>query len=170
MTKIALVLAIVAIGEGAVTLHLVNQLREERASAQQLQARVTELESKALPHVTSGATFIAVPTQPTVSPFTGAKNQKAPAPRPAIAGDITSGTVIAGHATPAPALDQESIREQMKQGMERQAALMRDPEYRDAMLAQQKMGMRQTNPNLARDLDLTPEQADRLLTALAEQQ
>ena len=34
MTKIALVLAIVAIGEGAVTLHLVNQLRQERNSAQ----------------------------------------------------------------------------------------------------------------------------------------
>ena len=47
MTKIALVLAIVAIGEAGVTLHLVNQLREERDSAQKLQARVAELESKA---------------------------------------------------------------------------------------------------------------------------
>ena len=66
MTKIALVLAIVAIGEGAVTLHLVNQLHEERDSAQKLQARVTELESKA-PPVASGATFVAVPTQPTIT-------------------------------------------------------------------------------------------------------
>jgi hypothetical protein len=54
--------------------------------------------------------------------------------------------------------------------MERQAALLRDPEYRDAMLAQQKFGLRQSNPNLARDLDLTPEQADRLFSTLAEQQ
>jgi hypothetical protein len=66
--------------------------------------------------------------------------------------------------------DQESMREQMKQTMERQAALLRDPEYREAMLAQQKVGLRQSNPNLARDLELTPEQADRLYGTLAEQQ
>jgi hypothetical protein len=170
MTKIALVLAIVAIGEGAVTLHLVNQLRQERDSAQKLQARVTELESKA-PQVASGATFIAVPTQPpTVSPFTPGRKDGAPPPQ-AIAGVIaSSGIAVSAGPRPAVAPDQESIREQMKQSMERQAALMRDPEYRDAMLAQQKMGLRQTNPNLARDLDLTPEQADRLFTALAEQQ
>ena len=44
MHKVALVLAIAAIGEGAVTLHLVRQLHEERENAQTLQARVTELE------------------------------------------------------------------------------------------------------------------------------
>jgi len=167
MTKIALVLAIVAIGEGAVTLHLVNQLREERDSAQKLQARVSELESKA-PPVTPGATFIAVPTQPTVSPFTVAKKDGAPPPPQAMAGVITNVMGAGVRATAPP--DQETMREQIKQGMERQAALLRDPEYRDAMLAQQKIGLRQTNPNLARDLELTPDQADRLFTTLAEQQ
>jgi hypothetical protein len=170
MTRIALVLAIVAIGEGAVTLHLVNQLREERDSAQQLQARVTELESK-VPQVAPGATFITVPTQPTVSPFTVARKDGAPPPPKAIAGVITSangGTV--NNLAPVAAPDQERMREQVKQSMERQAALMRDPEYREAMLAQQKIGMRQSNPNLARDLELTPEQADRLFSTLAEQQ
>jgi hypothetical protein len=168
MTKIALVLAIVAIGEGAVTLHLVNQLHEERASTQKLQARVTELESKA-PTVAPGATFIAVPTQPTVSPFTVAKKDGAPPKPQAVAGVITNVMGAGVMATPAPP-NQDAMREQFRQGMERQAALLRDPEYRDAMLAQQKMGLRQTNPNLVRDLDLTPEQADRLFTALAEQQ
>jgi hypothetical protein len=171
MTKIALALAIVAIGEGAVTLHLVNRLHEERASAQTLQARVTELERK-VPQAAAGATFVAVPTQPTVSPFGTVKNGSAPPAPQAVAGVITADRPMAVSVfAPATApLDQERMREQVKQNMERQAALMRDPEYRDAMLAQQKMGVRQANPNLVRDLDLAPEQADRLFSTLAEQQ
>lgn len=166
MTKIALVLAIVAIGEGAVTLHLVNQLHEERDSAQKLQARVTELQSKA-PQPAPGATFVTVPAQP-VSPFTAVKKDGAPQ---AIAGVITSTSAATVNSfAPVAGPDQERMREQIKQSMERQAVLMRDPEYRDAMLARQKMGIRQSNPNLARDLDLTPEQADHLFSVLAEQQ
>jgi len=171
MTKIALVLAIVAIGEGAVTLHLVNQLHAEREMSQLLQARVTQLESKA-PQAAQGATFIAVPTQSTLSPFTTVKKDGAP-PAPAqqaIAGVITSSDVSVVNRAMPMAPDQERMREQVKQSMERQAALLRDPEYREAMLAQQKMGARQSNPNLARDLDLSPEQADRLFSTLAEQQ
>ena len=168
MTKIALVLAIVAIGEGAVTLHLVNQLREERDSAQRLQARVTELESKA-PQVAPGATFVAVP-QP-VSPFTVVKKDGAPPTPQAVAGVVSSSNLtMVNSFVPGAAPDQEAMREQIKQSMERQAALMRDPEYREAMLSQQKLAMRQSNPNLARDLDLTSEQADRLFGTLAEQQ
>jgi hypothetical protein len=168
MTKIALVLAIVAIGEGAVTLHLVNQLREERDGAQKLQARVTELEGRT-PPVTGGATFIAVPTQPPVSPFTIAEKKNAP-PQ-AIAGVITAAAPAAvSNVVPLTAPEQERMREQVKQTRERQAALLRDPEYREAMLAQQKMGLRQSMPSLARDLDLSAEQSDRLFGTLAEQQ
>ena len=172
MTKIALALAIVAIGEGAVTLHLVNQLHGEREMSQLLQARVTQLEGRASP-AAQGATFIAVPTQSTVSPFAAVKKDGAPAApaQQAIAGVITSSDVsVVNRVMPMAAPDQEQMREQVKQSMERQAALLRDPEYREAMLAQQKMGSRQSNPNLARDLDLSPEQADRLFSTLAEQQ
>jgi len=171
MTKIALVLALVAIGEGAVTLHLVNQLREERESAKTLQARVSELERK-VPQA-AGATFVAVPRQPTVSPFTVASKDSArPSPPPqAIAGVFTSSDAPAvSSVMTVAAPDQERMRDQMKQSMERQAALLRDPEYREAMLAQQKVGARQSNPNLARDLGLTADQADRLFSTLAEQQ
>jgi len=169
MTKIALVLAIVAIGEGAVTLHLVNQLRDERDSAQKLQARVTELESRA-PQVGPGATFVAVPTQPTILPFAVARKDGAPAMPQAVAGVISSNAAMANSVAPMAAPDAELMREQIKQGMERQAALLRDPDYREAMLAQQKIGLRQANPNLVRDLGLTAEQADRLFSTLAEQQ
>ena len=172
MTKIALVPAIVAIGEGAVTLHLVNQVREERQKTQTLQTRVTELERKA-PRAPAGATFVATPTQPPVSPFTVAsKGSEHPSPpSQAIVGTFSASDVpVARSAMTVAAPDQERMREQFKQSMERQAALLRDPEYREAMLAQQKMGVRQSNPNLMRDLGLTAEQADRLFSTLAEQQ
>ena len=53
--------------------------------------------------------------------------------------------------------------------MERQRALLRDPEYREAMIAQQKMMLTRSNPTVAKDLDLTPEQVERLFGTLAEQ-
>jgi hypothetical protein len=61
------------------------------------------------------------------------------------------------------------MREQMQASMERQRTLLRDPEYREALRAQQKMGLVRSNPNLARDLDLTADQLDRLYDVLAEQ-
>ena len=171
MTKIALVLAIVAIGEGAVTLHLVRQVQLERENAQTLQARVAELEQRA-PQAAPGATFIAVPTQPTTSPFAAVEKKKTgpAAPAAPVGRAMMANSAVAQGFVPLPAPDQERMREQFKANMERQQALLRDPEYREGMLAQQKLGLRQSSPNLARDLDLTPEQADRLFTTLAEQQ
>lgn len=165
MTKIALVLAIVAIGEGAVTLHLVRQLHVERESAQVLQARVTELEQGA--PQSAGATFVAVPTQPVTNPFTAGGAKPAPAPsKQVVAG--TFGVVNSIGAVPPP-VDQERMREQMNASMERQRALLKDPEYREAMYAQQKMALMRSNPNVARDLDLSPEQMDQLFGTLADQ-
>lgn len=172
MSKVALILAIVAIGEGAVTLHLVRQVRVERENAQTLQARVTELEQKA---PQPGATFIAMPTQPaTANPF-GTVKKNEPPPAKAVAGNsAAAGNAIVGGFTtsgpiPLSAPDQERMREQMQASMERQRTLMRDPEYREAMRAQQKMNLVRSNPNLARDLDMTAEQLDRLYDVLAEQ-
>ncbi len=169
MHKIALVLAIVAVGEAAVTLHLVRQVQAERENAQTLQARVTELE-RAPPAPAAGATFVAVPTQPTASPFTTV-GRTAPAQRPApIGGTVTAlNGFVAGVATPVPMPDQDRMREEMNASMERQRTLLRDPEYREAMLTQQKMMLMRSNAGVARDLNLTSEQADRLFGTLAEQ-
>jgi hypothetical protein len=168
MTKIALILAIAAVGEGAVALHLVNQLHKERESTQALQARVTELESKA-PQPGASATFIAVP-QPTVSPFSGQKVEVPPTPATAGGRTVASATApVPGVFVPPPP-DRERMLQQMEASMERQRAMLRDPDYREAMLAQQKMGLMRGNPNVGRDLDLTAEQVDRLFDTLAEQQ
>jgi ribosomal protein L12E/L44/L45/RPP1/RPP2 len=173
MGKLALVLAILAVGEGAVTLHLVRQVRAERENAQTLQARVTELEQKTQQ---PGATFVAVPTQPTAAnPFVTAGKSE-PAPGKAAADDSAppGRAIVGGFSSVGPiqmsAQDQERMREQMQASMERQRMLLRDPEYREAMRAQQKMGLARSNPNLARDLNLTSDELDRLYDVLAEQQ
>jgi hypothetical protein len=170
MHKIALVLAIAAVGEGAVTLHLVRQLHLERENAQTLQARVTELERGAPQGAPPGATFVTVPTGPVTSPFTaGAKPAAAPAV--AIAGTISSvnsfGVV---NALPVPAPDPARMREQLNESLERQRTLLKDPEYREAMRAQQKVMLMRSNPNVARDLELTSDQMDQLFGTLADQQ
>jgi PAS domain-containing protein len=79
------------------------------------------------------------------------------------------GAFTAAGPMPLSAQDQVHMREQMQASMERQRTLMRDPEYREAMRAQQKMNLVRSNPNLARDLDMTAEQLDRLYDVLAEQ-
>jgi hypothetical protein len=171
MHKIALVLGIVAIAEGAVTLHLVNQLHDSRENAQTLQVRVTELE-RSRPQPAAGATFVAVPTGPAVSPFTTGAGSSAqtsrPPPSAAVTGAFGSANAfVAGVAVPPP--DPERMRQQMNASMDRQRALLRDPEYREAMLMQQKMALMRSNPSAVKDLDLSPEQADRLFDTMAQQ-
>ncbi|HKS57472.1 MAG TPA: hypothetical protein VJS12_19400 [Steroidobacteraceae bacterium] len=157
MHKIAVVLAIAAVGEGLLALHLVKQLHQERESAQALQARVTELERRA-PQPTAGAAFVAVPTQSAAAPFT-VINAGARAP------SQEQAQQPAGPTEP----DADEMRKQMIASFERQHALLRDPEYREAMVAQQKIMLMRMNPDIARDLELSPEQMDRLYTTLGEQ-
>jgi hypothetical protein len=168
MHKIALVLAIAAIGEGAVTLHLVRQLHAQREISQALQARVTELQRAAPGGATPGATFVAVPTQPVTSPFSTAAKAGAPAPVAAVAGSFAVvDSFNAGNLQVPP--DRAAVMEQMNASMERQRALMKDPDYREAMHAQQKVMLMRGNPDVGKDLDLTAEQVDRLFGTLAEQ-
>jgi hypothetical protein len=166
MQKIALVLAIAAVGEGLIALHLVRQLHEEREQALTLQARVAELEHASKQRA-AGATFVAVPTAPPASPFSSAGPNAAgqellPSAR---AVTVPNAFFAANSAQP----DQAKLRERMNAAVERQRSLLRDPEYRDAMLGQQKMMLARANPDVAKDLNLTAEQADRLFGTLAEQ-
>lgn len=128
MQKIALVLAIAAVGEGLIALHLVRQLQAERENAQTLQARIVELERR-VPQRAAGATFVAIPA-PTTSPF-AVVGQSAP-------------------AQPTPVMNGQTI-----------IAL---PDQQ-----QQKMMLMRTSPQVARDLNLTADQVDRLFGTLAKQ-
>jgi hypothetical protein len=151
--KIALVLAIAAVGEGLLALHLVRQLHVERESAQALQARVTELERRA-PQPADGAPSVPGPQQPAAAPFTVVKpSAVAQQPQPVVPTEPEA----------------EAVRTQMIANLERQRALLHDPEYREAMVAQQKIMLMRMNPDMAKDLELTPDQMDRLYTTLGEQ-
>jgi hypothetical protein len=154
MHKIALVLAIAAVGEALIALHLVRQLHAERENTRTLQARVTELERRP-PQQTAAATLVTVPTQPTASPFTAVK-RSAPAQ--------TQSAPAAGNAQ-----DQQQLRQQVNAAMERQRNLLHDPDYREAMLTQQKMMLAQGNPDVAQELNLTADEVDRLFGTLADQ-
>ena len=173
MHKIALVLAIAAIGEGAVTLHLVRQLHEERENAQTLQARVTELE-RTRAATGSGRDIHRGPDAADGFPVHGRPEERTPPPPQAAAGAAQSSppmhSWLGSFAMPVPRPTRNTCASRSRPAWNVSATLLRDPEYRDAMLAQQKMGLRRSNPNVARDLDLTPDQADRLFSTLAEQQ
>jgi hypothetical protein len=159
MHKIALVLAIAAVGEGLLALHLVKQLHEEREGAQALQARVAELERRA-PQGAAGASFVAVPSQVATSALSvGTRSVPEQAHAP----------VQLPHAVATTVPNEQDLREQMNAAMERQRNLLKDPEYREALQTQQKMMLKQQNPDVARDLNLTPEQVERLFGTLAEQ-
>jgi hypothetical protein len=158
MHKIALVLAIAAVGEGLLALHLVRQLHEERASAQALQARLSELERRA-PQPAAEAAFPAAPAQPAAAPFT-VVDPGAPVSSPE--------PVRVPHTAVRNEAEAAEMRKHILAASERQRALLRDPEYREAMVAQQKMALLRMNPDIARDLDLTPEQLDRLYTTMGE--
>ena len=166
MQKIALVLAIAAVGEGLIALHLVRQLHEEREQAHTLQARVAELEHASKQRA-AGATFVAVPTAPPASPFASAgPNTPAQQLPPSVRAATVPNAFFASNAALP---DQAKLRERMNAAVERQRTLLRDPEYRDAMLSQQKMMLARANPDLAKDLNLTADQTDRLFGTLAEQ-
>jgi hypothetical protein len=58
----------------------------------------------------------------------------------------------------------------MEESVARQRALLRDPEYREAVRTQNKAMFADSYPDLAETLDLTPDELDRFMTLLADQQ
>jgi hypothetical protein len=58
--------------------------------------------------------------------------------------------------------------QRMREAQDRQRRLLKDPEYRAAMIEQNKLAMRQTYADAASELGLSAAETDRLLTLLAE--
>ncbi len=164
MTKAMLLFLVTSIALGLISLHLVRELRAERANAQELQARVSALEQ-------------AKAAQPTpTTPFATWSVQKL-APGPAPAGSppkssdnqaLTAALQAAAASIPPPNAAREEHTRFMQEHMERQRALMSDPEYRDALRVQQRMAFVRSHPDLAHELGLTAEQTDRLFSLMAD--
>ena len=168
MNKVMLLLFVTSVALGATTLHLVRELRAERAHALTLETRVAQLERPAPPPPSPFASPSEGPAPEPVAPPTTTIVSTAPAPKPTPpVGDLAVATVAYGGG---PMPSREDRMRMMRQRMEQQRALLRDPAYRDAMMTQQKAMMGNMYPDLANELNLAPGEFERLTTLLAEQQ
>lgn len=158
MNKAILILAAATAISSIACMHLVRELREERALAESLQSRVAELERARVQLASRPSPFSAVPSEPPTAP---AEPPTAEPPSPA----PTQTQPRAKLAAAGPFDRTERLREHLK----RQREMLQDPEYREAMRAQQRLGLLSTYPNLGSELELTQVEVDRLLDLLAEQ-
>src|SRR5690606_11124708 len=161
MNKAVLLLTAMSALLGLTTLHPVRELRAERAQAQELHMRIAELERAG-----------EIP-----SPFRAA-SPDLQLPPPALSAAPEPATASLGPPAAAPAASpaaaagpshEERLR-MMRRRMEQQRALLRDPEYRAALITQHKAMYCTIYPELSTELELDAEQSDRLATLLAEQQ
>jgi hypothetical protein len=164
MNKFVLMLLAASVTLGGTTLHLVHELRAERNSARRLAARVAELERATTPL----AVFSALPG-PLSAPVTESSTA-APAPAtippPQLAAIATVGAISSMPADSPSRVDRMRI---LQENAARQQALLRDPDYRDAMRMQHKAMLAGSYPDLAEELDLTADELDRFMTLLADQ-
>ncbi|MDY0067430.1 MAG: hypothetical protein RBS02_13700 [Steroidobacteraceae bacterium] len=157
MNKAVLLLTAMSAILGLTTLHLVRELRAERAQAQELHMRIAELErAREIPSPFRAASPDLQPSPPALSA----------APKPATASLGPPAATPA--AAPGPSLEERL--HMMRRRMEQQRALLRDPEYRAALITQHKAMFGTMYPELSTELELDAEQSDRLATLLAEQQ
>lgn len=161
MKKVVLMLAATSVALGAVTLHLARELRGQRAAALELETRIAELERNAARAPTTAP-----------SPFTAPEPSAPSAPAPAMAAPSLNSApppAIGARVQPTNLSKEEQMR-MVRESMERQRALFRDPEYREAMRLQQKAMLPSMYPDLAAELELTADETDALMSLLADQQ
>ena len=153
MNKAIFLLGFTSLAFGATSLYFRDQARGERERVDTLQARVHELEkTKTAPAATTAP---AIAQQVAVADSAPAVFSAAPPPAPMVTGPATAMPVASGMV---------GFR------FDRSRKLMEDPEYREAMRAQQRIMLLERYPDLAAVLHLQPDQKERLLDLLADQQ
>ena len=154
MNKALLLLILATLASASAAAYFHSQLKAERQRNDELQAR---LEAQPQPHIPNPFT----PAPPPPPPAEVVEPVQAAATRLAVRLDPVS---------PQPAAMSPERSAQMRQRfVNRQRELLRDPEYRQAMRTQQRFSLQQIHPDLARELNISQEQADRLLDLLADQ-
>jgi hypothetical protein len=160
MNKLTALLALATVGLGALSIHLVTELKGARKESTALQSRVDELErtrQQAAPAqgaVTPGPVWSVFPAPP-------------PGPSPHEQQRGSAQSKPGDSSAAAPPQDMMAARRSMN---DRQRKLMEDPEYRAAMRTQQTLMLAQQYPDLAVAMNLAPEQAQQLIELLADQQ
>ncbi|MEO6081355.1 MAG: hypothetical protein ABIQ86_16540 [Steroidobacteraceae bacterium] len=145
MKKLVLALAATVVGISIVATQLWLELRREREQNTQLQARVTEMQTKQL------ATTLLPTPPPTAIP--------APAPEVATAGAV--GAPAAPNAPPR--RDRAAVVAGIRE-------VLSSPEVRDMARSTVRAMLPQRFPDLAKELNLTPAEAEKFFDLLAGQQ
>ena len=156
MNKAIFALGFTTLAFGATTFHYRDQARVQRDAADALQARVHELEN-----------VPAAPPPPPepIAAVADASSAIAPAPPPPLS--ATPPRTVAGFAVvPGPQVPVAGYTMRMDHNRE----LLENPEYREAMRAQQRIMLLDRYPDLAKAMHLSPDQQERLLDLLADQQ
>lgn len=142
MSRWNVILAITAVTLAGLSAMLYRGLLDERALRLDLAADLAALRESVIHAPIPGSATEA-----------GGEQGLAPAPAPALQ------TVAVDASKRETALRQRAIDQHRER--------MRDPEYRAAMLAQQRLNLEMQFPNLAAELGLTPEQTERFLELMA---
>jgi hypothetical protein len=156
---------------GSASAFLWQELRTEREQTRTLQARVAQLE-QASSSALAPAPKLREPAPPAAEAIAEPPTQtSASPPKPmatvgAVGGWSPFGMVASSGGT---RMDPEMQR-RMQENFEQQQRLLKDPEYRDLMRNQQKMGMKRMYGDMEIMLDMSKEEVDRVLDVLAEQQ
>jgi hypothetical protein len=172
MSKSVIVLVVATLACGSASAYLWRELRAEREETEALLARVAELEKAPLsspavvkPRPVEIAPAPVAPPEPENKPHSSAKPGLAAVANPAPSATIA----FAGPNIRNGRMDPEMQR-RMQENFERQRAMLQDPEYRQLMRDQQKIGMRRMYGDMETMLGLSKEEADRVMDVLAEQQ
>lgn len=146
MRNLALVCAALAVVSTVISINLWRELRDERQLTAQMRDQLAQAAAPAAPVMPlPPPRAVAAPAADTAT-----AQQQAPAPA-----DVPA-------APPARAASSSVILNQRE--------LLKDPEYRQAALAQMRLNMDQNYPGLIEELGLAPDLADQVFDLLAELQ
>ncbi|HWK75114.1 MAG TPA: hypothetical protein VNQ81_12635 [Povalibacter sp.] len=155
MNRLVTILAIAAVSCAGASAYFWKQVHHERNRAEQLQARVAELERYRSQPINPFTAVVGNPTATAEQPVADTPPALVAAAQPAAAAK----TQIASNL--------KDVRERFRR---QQRLLMDDPEYREALRVQHRMMLGQAYPGLAEALGIAPDQMDRFLDLLTEQQ
>jgi hypothetical protein len=173
MSKPVIGLVVATLMCGTASAYLWKELRTARTEAQTLQTRIAELErvqvAPPLTHSESPRNELPEP-EPASEPGAAIKPPATQASPPQAAVFAAAPTIATNALARPPGRTDPEMRRRMQENFERQQAMLKDPEYRELMRAQQKMGMRRMYADMEMMMGLSKEEADRVRDVLAEQQ
>lgn len=166
MSKVLVILAVVSVGLGVLSLHMVTRLRNSQATIAELKSEIATLQASGQQRGVVTGTFGAVAPERVVTDIINRPPGAVPPPPKAGVFQVSP----APGSNPPPRLSQEEGMRLMREHRERQAQLMKDPEYRDAMRLQARNNLARQYPGVIEELGLNRTEAEAFFAMLADQQ